>query len=184
MTADKSDFIATIKQEYLHQGVILTTKRSKRSRVELKCDLGGSYTPSTEAQDWYDVLSRSFVPVPKVNGQSEKSLETTTILLVAICEVILRIARRLTEPEREQIRNMGQTGIPVKWKDESKNTSCFGGHSHSILHNFLGIFQRAQYRCFPTSSAWGGKMVGESYKKFTAFKITSVCEWIIWANQV
>jgi hypothetical protein len=51
MTADKSDFIAAVKQEYLHQGVILTTKRSKPSRVELKCDLGGSYTPSTEAQD-------------------------------------------------------------------------------------------------------------------------------------
>ena len=89
MTADKSDFIAAVKQEYLHQGVILTTKRSKPSRVELKCDLGGSYTHSTEAQDWLDVLSRSFVPVSKVNGQSEKSLETTTILLVAICEVIL-----------------------------------------------------------------------------------------------
>ena len=39
----KEDFVKALKEQYFHDGVVLTTKRSKENRIVLKCDRGGTY---------------------------------------------------------------------------------------------------------------------------------------------
>jgi len=41
--ASKNDIVKHLKEQYLKEGVVLTTQRSDATRVLLKCDLGGCY---------------------------------------------------------------------------------------------------------------------------------------------
>jgi hypothetical protein len=115
---DKDQFLKILKEQYLAQGVILTTKTSKPGRVVLKCDRGGIYAPAKPSST--NSTSRLTGCTLEVICSNDKGLWGVRKVIGEHNHPVggdmsgHSMIRRPNDAEREHIRDLGMTGMPVK----------------------------------------------------------------------
>ena len=145
--ATRQELVEDLRQKYEQEGVILTVKRSKATRVVLRCDRGGQYindrnlTDETRKKDThtrrigceFEIVSSSVKgvwAVRKISGDHNHSLESNLAGHPA--------KRRLTDEEKERIEAMSACGFAPKdiisnIRKEFNNTNSTARDVYNVL---------------------------------------------------
>jgi len=140
----REELVKHLKSQYEEQGVVLTIKRSKSSRVVLKCDRGGTYKHNHSQQKRkthtrltgcsFEIVcssKRGVWAVRKIAGAHNHALERNLSGH--------SVARRLTSTEKQKIVSLSGNGIPPRailttLRSESNNPYISAQEIHNTLH--------------------------------------------------